>query len=259
MTHLCRPAVMLRATIFLAVVVGSFPGVCEGFLAPVRLPMLTTKGKYITEDSMLQSAQCFLLLLSSSDITEEDEQRSQSEHEKIDVADGIMRPNLVQSLFVTIQDYDRLWQNRPPMKVEDVNLLFYDIILMLNLAVSISFWVVHRMDFTYIGTAFNEGCLMSLMWIAAGLYSGAFLNSAVDGHHDAEAKVGGPKGAGILAFQAYINASSLRLLFSLLVAVAQHRPVGAALGEQIMPLEIGFGLIMISCWRILHSSFSQRS
>jgi hypothetical protein len=258
MTHLCRPAGMLRATVFLAVVVGTFPGVCEGCFAPVRLPMLTTKVKYIAENSKLQSAQSFLLLLTSSEIMEEDEQRSQVENEKIDMADDIILPKLLDSLFATIQDYDRLWQNRPPMKVEDMNLLFYDIILMLNLAVSISFWVVHRMDFTYIGSAFNEGCLMSIMWIGAGLYSGAFLNSAMDGHRVAKPKLGGPKAAGILAFQAYINASSLRLLFSLAMAVAQHRPVGAALGEQIMPLEIGFGLIMISSWRILHSSFSQR-
>jgi len=170
-----------------------------------------------------------------------------------------LRPNnLLQSLLNSVQEYDRLWQRRPPMKVEDMNLLFYDIFLIINLSVSISFWVVHRMDFAYIGTAFNEGCLMSLLWIGAGLYSGAFLNSAVDGHFVSDPEKGGPKSAGILAFQAFINASSLRLLFSLLVAVLEHRPVGGAIGEQIMPLEIGFGLIMMSTWRMLHSSYAPR-
>jgi hypothetical protein len=198
------------------------------------------------------------LFMSSSEIVEEDEQYSLVEQGKNKTLDGdSILPNLLQSLVAIIQEYDRLWQDhRPPMKVEDTNLLFYDIFLILNLAVSISFWVVHRMDFAYIGTAFNEGCLMSLMWIGAGLYSGAFLHSAVDGHSVSDHV--GPKKAGILAFQAYINACSLRLLFALAVAVVQHRPVGFALGEQIMPLEMGFGLIMMSSWRILHSSFAQR-
>lgn len=175
-----------------------------------------------------------------------------------DDVNQMLRPNFLQSLLNSIQEYDRLWQRRPPMKVEDMNLLFYDIFLIINLSLSISFWVVHRMDFSFVGTAFNEGCLMSLLWIGAGLYSGAFLNSAVDGHFVSDPEKGGPKAAGILAFQAFVNASSLRLLFSLAVAVLEHRPVGTAIGEQIMPLEIGFGLIMMSTWRMLHSSYVPR-
>jgi len=167
-------------------------------------------------------------------------------------------PNFLESLLNSIQEYDRLWQRRPPIKVEDINVLFYDIFLIINLAVSISFWVVHRMDFAFIGTAFNEGCLMSLLWIGAGLYSGAFLNSAVDGHFVGDDEKGGPQAAGMLAFQTFVNAINLRLIFALAVAVIQHRPVGSAMGEQIMPLEIGFGLIMMSTWRILHSSYVPR-
>ena len=217
--------------------------------------MLPARANHLGNNRFLSIQYHDTLFMSSSEI-EEDDQGSLVGQGRNKTAD---LPNLLQPLFAIIQEYDRRWQHhRPPMKVEDMNLLFYDIFLILNLAVSISFWVVHRMDFTYIGTAFNEGCLMSLMWIGAGLYSGAFLYSAVDGHGDSDQVEGGPKSAGILAFQAFINACSLRLLFALAVGVLQHRPVGFALGEQIMPLEMGFGLIMMSSWRLLHSSFAQR-
>jgi|UniRef100_A0A8J9X703 hypothetical protein len=146
----------------------------------------------------------------------------------------------------------------PPLQVEDLNLLFYDIFLILNLVVSISFWVVHRMQLEFIGLAFNEGCLVCLLWIAAGLYSGAFLDSAVDGHYGSADERGGPKAAGLLGFQTFVNTINLRLLFALVVALAEHRPVGAVGGEQLMPLEIGFGLILMSGWRALHSSFVPR-
>ena len=250
---------MLRAkAIILVVTCCSFPSLCRGFLAPVRQPVLPTRAKHLAKYRFLFNQHHDTLLMLSNKAEEEGEQRSRVGQGQNKTLDAF--PNLRQSLFATIiQNYDRLWQgHRPPMEVEDMNLLFYDVFLIINLAVSISFWVVHRMDFTYIGTAFNEGCLMSLMWIGAGLYSGAFLHTAVDGHNGSDHLQGGPKAAGILAFQAYINACSLRLLFALAVAVVQHRPVGFVLGEQILPLEIGFGLIMISSWRILHSSFAQR-
>jgi hypothetical protein len=165
---------------------------------------------------------------------------------------------LLENILNSLQDNDKDMKRRPPMQVEDTNLLFYDIFLIINLVVSISFWVVHRMDLSFIGTAFNEGCLFSILWIASGLYTGAFLNSAVDGHFGSSSEKGGPRAAGLLAFHTFVNAINLRLLFALLVAVVQHRPVGEAAGEQLMPLEIGFGLILMSFWRILHSSFVPR-
>ena len=70
----------------------------------------------------------------------------------------------------------------PPLQIDDTNLLLYDVMLLLNLVVSISFWVVHRMQFEFVALAFNEGCLLSILWILAGLYHGAFLDSAKDGH-----------------------------------------------------------------------------
>jgi hypothetical protein len=149
-------------------------------------------------------------------------------------------------------------RRRPPPQVEDYDVLYYDIFLILNLTVSISFWVVHRMDFAYIGTAFNEGCLMCLLWIGSGLSTGAFLNSAVDGHFGSASDRGGPKAAAMLAFHTFLNAINLRLLFALVVAVVQHRQVGIAAGEQLMPLELGFGLALMIFWRTLHSSMVPR-
>jgi hypothetical protein len=152
------------------------------------------------------------------------------------------------------------WRNkkRPPVQVDDTYLLFYDIFLILNLCASISFWVVHRMDFNYIGSAFSEGCLMSILWIGAGLYTGAFLYSAVDGHYNPGDERGGPKAAGLLGFQTFLNAVNLRLVFALVSALLQHRPVGSGLGEDLLPLEIGFGLVLMGCWRLSHSSFVPR-
>lgn len=200
-------------------------------------------------------------LLMSNEVTEEDYKKYQ-----IDEVSTKKKNNgfssterLMQKIADLINEYDEALKRRPPFQVDDLNVLAYDIILIINLAVSISLWVVHRMDLTRIGSAFSEGCLMSLLWIGAGLFTGAFLNSAVDGHFGSEDEErGGPKGAGFLAFHTFINAINLRLLFALVVAVMQHRPVGSAAGEQLMPLEIGFGLILMIFWRALHSRFVPR-
>lgn len=162
--------------------------------------------------------------------------------------------SLLDTLVSKIQSQIQLPSKLPPAKIEDSNVLFYDIILIINLTVSISFFVVHRLDLDWVGLAFNEGCLLSLMWIGSGLYSGAFLHSAKDGH----TANGGPQAAAMLGLQTFLNAINLRLLFALMIAFLQHRPVGAATGEQIMVYEIGFGLLLMSLWRALHSAFVQR-
>jgi hypothetical protein len=123
-----------------------------------------------------------------------------------------------------------------------------------NLVVSISFWVTHRMDFSYLVPAISEGSLLSVLWMASGLYTGAFLYSAVDGHYATSDERAGPRAAGLLGFHTFLNTVNLRLVVALLMAVAQHRPVGSGLGEDLLPLEIGFGFVLMSCWRILHSS-----
>lgn len=56
----------------------------------------------------------------------------------------------------------------PPLRLEDMDLLFYDIFLIVNLSLSISFWVIHRVDFSYLPSALNEGCIFSVFWILSG-------------------------------------------------------------------------------------------
>jgi hypothetical protein len=165
----------------------------------------------------------------------------------------------------------------PPFFIEDWNVLLYDILLIVNLSVSISFWVIHRFDVSYIGIAFNEGCLLSLLWICAGLWNGSFLYSAVDGHYPPPSRpmnnrtaatainsdptdpyAGGPLAAGVLAFHTYINTINLRLLWALGMAMIEHRPALSTASELLLPLEFGYGVMLMMLWRTLHSSFVLR-
>lgn len=152
----------------------------------------------------------------------------------------------------------RASEKLPPIQVDDTNLLLYDVFLIVNLTLSISFWVTHRMDFEYLPFAFSEGCLLSIFWVISGLYHGMFLYSSVDGHYGSADERGGPKAAAMLALNTYVNAVNLKLLFAFLVALAGHRQVGVSPSEQLLPLEIGFGLLLMSSWRALHSSITPR-
>jgi hypothetical protein len=174
---------------------------------------------------------------------------------KKDEEDSPMKTLVDSTPFLQLFQKDG-FKKLPPMQVEDMNVLLYDIFLIVNLSLSTSFWVTHRLSFFHLASALNEGCLFSILWIVAGLYHGSFLRSAVDGHYEDER--GGPKAAALLAVNTFINATSLRLLLALFVAVVQHRPVGMNAGEELLPIEIGFGLMMMSSWRFLHSSFSPR-
>ena len=148
-----------------------------------------------------------------------------------------------------------------PIEIQDLNVLYYDIFLILNLSVSISFWVVHRLSLFNIMDAFSEGCLLSILWIMSGLYNGAFLYSAIDGHHDMTRNEsydkGGPKAAGLLGLWTFVGTINLRMVIALIMAVGEHRPVGAAGGEDLIPLELCFGLVLMSMWRMLHSTYSR--
>lgn len=180
------------------------------------------------------------------------------EQESIRKADSKRSP--LQSILdgLPFVELFRQDQKLPPMQVDDTNLLLYDVFLIVNLSLSISFWVTHRMDFDYLPFAFSEGCLLSIFWVLSGLYNGMFLYSAVDGHYGPTDERGGPKAAAILALNTYVNTVNLRLIFAFLVAVAEHRQVGVSPSEQILPLEIGFGLLLMSSWRALHSSITPR-
>jgi hypothetical protein len=187
----------------------------------------------------------------------------------------------------------------PPFLVEDWNVLLYDLFLIINLVVSISFWVVHRWEVSYIGLAFNEGCLLSVLWIVSGLFNGSFLYTAIDGHKgsnmnsgitkmkittiDTSSKNdmnttnlinnnnklddvnnlndgmnGGPIAAGVLALNTYINTMNLRLLYALVVAVVEHRTALSNASELLIPLEFGYGIVLMILWRTLHSSYALR-
>ncbi len=149
----------------------------------------------------------------------------------------------------------------PPVQIDDFGVMLYDIFLIVNLSASISFWVTHRLDITYIPYAVNEGCLFSILWIASGLYHGSFLYSAMDGHFplDDEQGRGGPKAAAALAFNTYINAINLRLVSALIGAWLEHRKVGEGSPmEELIPLEIGCGLVLMTMWRALHSQVTPR-
>lgn len=152
-------------------------------------------------------------------------------------------------------------RNLPPLDIDDMNLLLYDVVLLMNLSASISFFVTHRLDYYYIPSSLNEGALLSICWIIAGLANGAFLSSAVDGHYDPSGvdyeDKGGPRAAGLLAVSTFVTTSSLRIAFALALAVSQHRPVGSG-GEELIPLEIPFGLVLMSAWRALHSANTPR-
>ena len=150
------------------------------------------------------------------------------------------------------------FQKLPPLRFEDMNLLFYDVFLLINLSLSISFWVTHRMNFAYLPSALNEGCIFSVFWIISGLYNGAFLMSAVDGHYGSTDERSGPKAAAALGLNTYVNAINLRLLFALLSAVLHHRQVGGDPIEEIIPLEIGCGIFLMTMWRGLHSYVTPR-
>jgi hypothetical protein len=189
---------------------------------------------------------------SIAESSSEDSQQQQPKDEEESNNNGILQD--LSKRFKDLKVENPYKAKRPPAQVDDVNLLFYDVFLILNLVVSISFWVTHRMDFTYISSALSEACLLSLLWMASGLYTGAFLWSAVDGHYGSSDERGGPKAAGLLGFHTFLNAVNLRLLVALLMAVAQHRPVGTGMGEDLLPLEIGFGFMLMSGWRTLHSS-----
>lgn len=148
-----------------------------------------------------------------------------------------------------------------PISIQDTSVLYYDIFLLLNLSISISFWVVHRLSFSDITQAFSEGSLLCILWIASGLYNGAFLYSATDGHYDMTRDdidgKGGPKAAGLLGLWTFVGTINMRMLIALVTAVVEHRPVGIADGEELIPLELCFGLVLMSMWRMLHSSYTR--
>lgn len=99
-------------------------------------------------------------------------------NESEDRTNNTLSSLLRSSLSTFVPNYSKL----PPFDIEDWDVLFYDIFLIINLVISISYYVIYRYNVNYIPIAFNEGCIMSFCWIIAGLFNGSFLYSAIDGH-----------------------------------------------------------------------------
>lgn len=196
-------------------------------------------------------------LMSSEAKDPGDEPTTEKNSDSSDDYQGWVDEGLKKSSFFQMF---RSWEDRklPPLLVEDNQLLLYDIILILNLTASISFWVIHRLSFDYISPALSEGSLLCILWIICGLFNGAFLVSAVDGHYSPSDERAGPKAAGMLGLHTFINTASLRVVVALISAILEHRKVGAVPGEDLVPLEIAFGLVLLSMWRLLHSCFTPR-
>ena len=151
--------------------------------------------------------------------------------------------------------------------IEDTQVLFYDICLLLNLSLSVSVWVIHRDDpVSHLASAFSEGSLLSIIWVGVGVLNGLFLYSAVEGHQGSTNALGdndknlrgGPRAAGLLSLNTFVSVCSLRIIFALIQAVLGHRHVGDIDGELLIPLELACGLVLMSSWRVLHSSYVLR-
>lgn len=180
-----------------------------------------------------------------------------------------------------------------PFLIEDTEVLFYDVVLILNLSIAVSACVVHRDNpIPHILVAFSEGSLLSLLWIGAGIYHGLFLYTAVDGHYDTstnyitasenrsfnfnlfrqakdendktllqqqqEITPGGPKAAGMLALHAFVTTACFRIIVALIQAILTHRHVFETDAEMLMPLELIVGAVLLSCWRSSHSGIIPR-
>lgn len=208
-----------------------------------------------TKSGMLRNG---VLFMSSDSHKNENDDVEVSEKNSDEVGPAI-EDQKSTNMFAPFSWNDDPYMKPPSPQVEDANLLFYDVLLILNLSLSISFWVVHRMSIDFIGSAVGEGSLMCILWIAAGLYNGAFLYSAVDGHYGSSSDKGGPRAAGFLGLQTFIGTVNLRICVALVMAILEHRKVGVTAAEQLVPLEIVFGLVLMSMWRALHSYSTPRT
>jgi hypothetical protein len=159
----------------------------------------------------------------------------------------------------------------PPFRVDDINLLYYDVFLLINLVVSISLYVTHRLDVSYLGIAFSEGCLLSIAWVCSGLLStGAFLKSAIDGQtYEAKSKGSDSSNSseethfqnspGLVACSTFVNAMNLRLILALGSAAWEHVPVGSQALDSMLPLEMAFGLVLMTVWRTIYAFVVQQT
>lgn len=92
----------------------------------------------------------------------------------------------------------------------------------------------------------------------SGLWNGAFLYSAADGHYEFSEE--SPRRAGALAFNTFVSAANVRILILLMEEVVWGHKGSLVEGGLMdtVPLEVGFGLVLMSIWRMLHSTVVPR-
>jgi len=138
-------------------------------------------------------------------VKEEDPNANENEEEKKDAAD------ILRNFFYTLK-------KPPPFIIDDLAVVLGDVILIVNLSLSTSTWVVHRPSLSigdslgldvpllHVGSALSEGCTVAILWVAAGL-----LNGRVFRYVDDE-----PLGSAWEAANVFLTTSSLRILVALL-------------------------------------------
>jgi len=181
----------------------------------------------------------------------------------------------------------------PADRIQDVQLLLFDVFLLLNLTLSASFWVVYRLDVAKTMTvALNEGCIFVICWIISGVLNDAF-SIKVSSLRDSDEKVSPELKTAINTF---MLASVLRLGLALLAwatspasmdglqfgndtvgimsmveqahqtassTFASNSDITSFLGirdgqsAKLIPLEFGVGAILMTTWRMVHSQFKK--
>eukprot|EP00588_Corethron_pennatum_P030969 CAMPEP_0194337682 /NCGR_PEP_ID=MMETSP0171-20130528/77103_1 /TAXON_ID=218684 /ORGANISM="Corethron pennatum, Strain L29A3" /LENGTH=242 /DNA_ID=CAMNT_0039101547 /DNA_START=171 /DNA_END=899 /DNA_ORIENTATION=+ len=156
--------------------------------------------------------------------------------------------------------YFSKYKKMPPLIVDDPTLVLYDVLLLVNLSFATSTWVVHRPSFSvsdellgasepvaHIASAVNEGCLLAILWVIAGLFNGRVFRNVGDE----------PEIAAWEALNVFLTTTSLRLIVALAVAFIEHRPVGASDGESLIAIEVAFGFVMMAIWRYVYSVYAK--
>jgi len=187
----------------------------------------------------------------------------------------------------------KLFIPNPTDRIQDVQLLLFDVFLLLNLTLSASFWVVYRLDVAKTMTvALNEGCIFVICWIISGVLNDAF-RIKVSSLRDSDEKVSPELKTAINTF---MLASVLRLGLALLAwatspasmdglqfgndtvgimsmveqahqtassTFASNSDITSFLGirdgqsAKLIPLEFGVGAILMTTWRMVHSQFKK--
>jgi hypothetical protein len=184
----------------------------------------------------------------------------------------------------TIRKGSLVFLPNPADRIQDVQLLLFDVFLILNLTLSASFWVVYRLDVAKTMTvALNEGCVFAFCWIVAGVFNDAFRSeeSSID-VSTASLPRKGDEGLTqnpylTTAINTFLTASVLRLVLALFALAASSASSEAAtlfdaspkltssfLGvhdsqsAKLIPLEFGLGAILMTTWRMIHAQFKVR-